>query len=155
MSAVLLRRAEAADAAALVALERAASLHPWNDAQIRAELAREAPDGVLLIRSRGAARGYCAYRVGVGELSVLNLAVDPGARRRGYGSALLAAALRAGARAGASRALLEVRASNAEALALYAHFGFERIGVRRDYYREPVEEALVLARALGAAPERP
>jgi ribosomal-protein-alanine N-acetyltransferase len=86
---------------------------------------------------------------------VLNLAVDPGARRRGYGRALLAAALRAGARAGASRALLEVRASNAEALALYAHFGFERIGVRRDYYREPLEDAFVLARALSAGAERP
>jgi [ribosomal protein S18]-alanine N-acetyltransferase len=155
VSAVLLRRAEAADAAALVALEQGASLHPWNDAQMRAELAREAPDGVLVLQARDAACGYCAYRVGAGELSVLNLAVDPGARRRGYGSALLAAALRAGARAGASRALLEVRASNAAALALYAHFGFERLGARRDYYREPVEDAFVLARALGAAAERP
>jgi [ribosomal protein S18]-alanine N-acetyltransferase len=155
VSAVLLRRAAPADAAALVVLERAASLHPWNDAQIRAELAREAPDGVLVLQASDAPRGYCAYRVGAGELSVLNLAVDPGARRRGYGRALLAAALRAGARAGAARALLEVRASNAAALALYAHFGFERIGARRDYYLEPVEDALVLARALSAAAQRP
>ncbi len=148
MSEVLLRRAETADTAALIALERDASPHPWNEAQLLAELARQPPDGVLLLQAREGPRGFCAYRVAAQELSVMNLAVRQGARRRGYGRVLLAAALRAGARAGASRALLEVRASNTAALALYAGFGFEPLGARREYYREPVEDALVLARAL-------
>ena len=155
MSGALLRRARLEDAQALVALERGASLHPWNEAQIRAELAREAPDGVLLLQARDGPRGFCAYRLAAGELAVMNLAVLPGERRRGYGRALLAAALRAGARAGAERALLEVRASNAAALALYARFGFERIGARREYYREPVEDAVVLARGLERGARRP
>jgi ribosomal-protein-alanine N-acetyltransferase len=148
VSGVLLRRAESADAAALGELERGASLHPWSEAQIQSELAREAPDGVLLLEAREGPRGYCAYRVAAGELSVLNLAVRPSERGRGYGRVLLAAALRAGARAGAARALLEVRASNLAALALYARFGFSRLGQRRAYYREPVEDAVVLARGL-------
>ena len=50
------------------------------------------------------------------------------------------------ARAGARRALLELRAGNREALALYESLGFGRLGVRRGYYSEPTEDALVLAR---------
>jgi ribosomal-protein-alanine N-acetyltransferase len=54
--------------------------------------------------------------------------------------------MRAAARKGASRALLEVRAGNREAVALYESLGFRRLGSRREYYREPLEDALVLVR---------
>jgi ribosomal-protein-alanine N-acetyltransferase len=54
--------------------------------------------------------------------------------------------MRAAARKGASRALLEVRAGNREAVALYESLGFRRLGLRREYYREPLEDALVLVR---------
>lgn len=146
--ALFLRRAGPADQGALVALEAIASRHPWNEAQIAAELARRAPDAVLALDGRTGVRAWCAIRVAVGELQVLNLAVHPELRRRGFGRFLLDAALRAGARAGASRALLEVRASNAAARELYARFGFVALGLRKDYYSVPQEDALVLAREL-------
>jgi ribosomal-protein-alanine N-acetyltransferase len=103
---------------------------------------------VLVLEGVEGVRAWCAYRLAVGELAILNLAVHPRKRRRGLGRFLLEAALRRGASGGASRALLEVRASNAAARALYANFGFVPLGVRKDYYVEPLEDALVLARPL-------
>ena len=149
---MLLRRAGPADVAALSALEQRASLHPWSEAQVAAELDRPAPDAVLVLEAHAGVRGWCAYRVAVGELQVLSLAIDPDERRRGLGRVLLEAALRAGRRGGASRALLEVRVSNAAARALYSLLGFAPLGLRKLYYSEPPEDGLVLARALDQEP---
>jgi len=77
---------------------------------------------------------------------VMNVAVAPGERRRGLARGLLRVVLRRAARAGARRALLELRVGNAGALALYESLGFRRLSLRRAYYREPVEDALVLVR---------
>jgi [ribosomal protein S18]-alanine N-acetyltransferase len=153
VSTVFLRRALAADVDALVGLERASSLHPWNAAQLAAEIARPEPDAVMVMDGRAGPRAWCAYRIAVGELLILNLAVDPAERRRGLGRRLLQKALRRGAAAGASRALLEVRASNDAARSLYAKSGFVPIGLRKDYYVEPLEDALVLARPLAPHPD--
>jgi [ribosomal protein S18]-alanine N-acetyltransferase len=155
-ASVFLRRSRPEDVAGLVSLELAASAHPWNEAQIGAELARQAPDEVLALEGRLGLRAWCAYRLAVGELQILNLAVHPQERRRGLGRFLLEAALRAGERAGASRALLEVRASNSAARTLYALFGFVPLGERKQYYSLPPEDALVLARELaGVSRDRP
>jgi ribosomal-protein-alanine N-acetyltransferase len=148
---LFLRRATPGDLAALVALELEASRHPWNEAQVAGELSRPAPDSVLALDGHAGVRAWCAFRLVVGELQILNLAVHPAERRRGFGRLLLDAALRAGARAGASRALLEVRAGNAAARQLYAAFGFVPLGLRKDYYSLPREDALVLARAIDGA----
>jgi ribosomal-protein-alanine N-acetyltransferase len=78
-------------------------------------------------------------------MHILNVAVAPGWRRRGIARWLLGFALAQAARAGAGRALLEVRESNAPARALYANMGFVHLGLRRDYYTEPLENAVVLA----------
>ena len=153
--AVFLRRALPADVAALVELERASSLHPWNEAQLAAEIARAEPDAVIVMDGRVGVRAWCAYRLAAGELEILNLAVDPADRRLGLGRRLLEAALRRGAAAGVGRALLEVRASNDPARSLYAKSGFVAIGLRKDYYVEPLEDALVLARPLAPGPGLP
>ena len=139
-----LRRAGPGDAAAVAALERAASLHPWSEAQVRDELARPAPDVVLVLDGREGILAYCAARVVIGELQVMNLAVDARVRRRGFGRFLLRRCLALGERAGVRRALLEVRAGNTAARALYANCGFVLLGRRKAYYAEPIEDALVL-----------
>ncbi len=143
---VYLRRAGPADLAALAELEALASLDPWNEAQIAVEVARPAPDAALVLAGRSGVRAWCAVRVVAGELQLMSLAVHPDERRRGLGRFLLGAALQAAARAGANRALLEVRASNTAARALYSLFGFVPLGVRTQYYRAPPEDALVLVR---------
>jgi ribosomal protein S18 acetylase RimI-like enzyme len=70
--------------------------------------------------------------------------VDRAHRRQGIGSALVAACMAWAANAGAATVRLEVRASNAAALALYHRYGFSTTGVRRAYYSVPVEDALLL-----------
>lgn len=75
-----------------------------------------------------------------GEREILNLAVDPLARRKGVARALLAAAFEGWKGAW----FLEVRASNAEAIKLYEDLHFQRVGVRKDYYSNPRESAIVM-----------
>jgi ribosomal-protein-alanine N-acetyltransferase len=143
---VFLRLAGAGDADALAELERAACIHPWSADQVRAELVRATPDAVLVLEGREGMLAYCAYRIVLDEMHVMNLAVRPEARRQGLGRFLLEAALRRAARAGAQRALLEVRTGNAAARALYADCGFVRLGQRKLYFGDPPEDALVLVR---------
>ena len=149
---VFLRRANACDVAALAALEAACFTHPWTIAQVADEVAGVEGGLVLVLEGRrhagdplGGIRAYASFRQVVDELHVMNVAVAPGHRRQGLARFLLRFALGRAGRAGAARALLEVRAGNREALALYAALGFAPCGRRRDYYRDPVEDAVVLS----------
>ena len=89
--------------------------------------------------------GYIVYWMVAEEMHILNLAVHPTQRRRGIARALVTAALEQARSQGAGVAWLEVRPSNAAALALYQSFGFEEIGVRPGYYSDNREDALLYA----------
>jgi ribosomal-protein-alanine N-acetyltransferase len=82
------------------------------------------------------------------EWELENIAVLPGFRRRGVGLGLLSVLLAQARAARAERILLEVRASNLSAVRLYNMSGFQTLGVRRDYYRNPAEDALILVHPL-------
>ncbi len=100
-----------------------------------------------LVAERGdALLGFAISSCAVGEAHLLNLAVHPAMRRDGIGGRLLQAVLGHHRRHGAFRVLLEVRVSNAAAIALYGGVGFEEIGRRRDYYRlgDGHEDAVVM-----------
>ncbi len=84
----------------------------------------------------------------VSTATIENLAVHPDARRRGIGHALVAEALAWAVRQRASAADLEVRASNLEALRLYRRLGFEVVGRRKAYYRQPVDDAILMRSTL-------
>ena len=102
-------------------------------------------------RPEGAVAGYvAAFSVGE-DGEILNVAVGPPYRGRGLAGQMLDAVLIELAARGVRSAFLEVRESNRAARALYASRGFAEIGRRRDYYRRPVEDALVLRRALEVA----
>lgn len=94
----------------------------------------------------GGVVGFLAVRVVAEEMEVLNLAVEPESRRQGVGGALLRAALVFGESAGATRISLEVRESNEAARRFYEGQGFRVVGRRRCYYRQPEEDALLMAR---------
>lgn len=89
--------------------------------------------------------GVATGRMAVDDADVLLVVVAPGARRRGLGRELTEVLCRTLAALGAERVLLEVRAANTAARALYAATGFEEVARRRSYYRDG-EDALVLAR---------
>lgn len=124
---------------------------PWTAAEFAAFLAE--PSTILVTRPEGFAVG----RVAGPEAELLTLAVEPAARRRGVGRALVLAFEAEAAARGAAEALLEVAATNGEGRALYAALGYRQAGRRRGYYgREaaPPIDALVLAKPLAAAENR-
>jgi ribosomal-protein-alanine N-acetyltransferase len=94
--------------------------------------------------------GYGIMSIAAAEAHILNLCVHPGSQRLGYGRCLLTALLLKAQQTQTSRVFLEVRPSNTAALGLYESSGFERIGVRPDYYQADFgrEDAVVLASTL-------
>jgi ribosomal-protein-alanine N-acetyltransferase len=150
VSGVFVAGATARDVEDLARLHRACHSHPWTPAQIAAEVAQPPPAGVLLVRAvrGGGACAACAYRVVGDEMEVLDVSVAPRWRRRGLARLLVSLALARGGRAGARRAFLEVRASNAAAMALYEALGFREAGRRKGYYGAPLEDAVLLETAI-------
>jgi [ribosomal protein S18]-alanine N-acetyltransferase len=145
--------ARADDVDALASLERRCYTHPWTVRGFRDALRRGERGLVLVARAPAASvpaeRGilaYCVTENAADELHVHNLAVRPESRGEGLGRRLLALALAIGVRRGARVALLEVRESNRPALDLYRSMGFAPVAVRRNYYTQPAENALVLRR---------
>ncbi|MEW6737002.1 MAG: ribosomal protein S18-alanine N-acetyltransferase [Acidobacteriota bacterium] len=88
--------------------------------------------------------GFVAARVTLDELHINNIATHPNFRRIRIGSTLMNEVVTQSRLYGACRCILEVRASNFSAQALYAKMGFRTIGRRRDYYTSPIEDALVM-----------
>ena len=118
----------------------------WN----MREFAEPGHSGVALwvAESGGEVVGMVAARTITIEAEILNLAVAPARRRHGIGRLLVAEAIEASRVAGVRSVFLEVRESNAAAREFYAGLLFSEVGRRRNYYREPVEDALVLSRQL-------
>lgn len=96
----------------------------------------------------GEVMGFLVARLAGDELEILNVAVDPAARRQGVGSRLLEVALEASRERGARWAFLEVRASNSAAIGFYERHRFVLSGRRPEYYSAPREDGLVLSRGL-------
>jgi len=82
------------------------------------------------------------------EAEIISLGVVPSMRKMGIGVALISALIETATKRGAQRLLLEVRPSNRAALALYRSTGFKELAIRRDYYPDPIENALILWRPL-------
>jgi [ribosomal protein S18]-alanine N-acetyltransferase len=132
----------------VLSIERRAFPTPWSLAMFVLELSK--PSGVCLaaIENRRIV-GYliCSRYADVWHL--MNIAVDPPARRRGIATALLEEMI---ARAGAEASYtLEVRPSNSSAIALYERFGFRSAGTRRRYYQDTGEDAVIMWRTAESA----
>ncbi len=142
-----IRPAWPADAAALALLERRCFADPWIDEAFRSLLKQPEAFGVVA-EAEGEIAGYGLGRAVAGSGEILNLAVAPERRRQGLAEAMLVSLLEALGQREVTEVFLEVRASNAAALALYRQHRFEPVGRRPDYYRRPREDALILRRAL-------
>jgi [ribosomal protein S18]-alanine N-acetyltransferase len=136
-----------ADLDEVLAIESASFTNPWTREMYLAERENPGVSSCYLARdAAGRVVGFCSVWLVLDELHINNLAVAPDCRGRGAGRALLEHVLREGARLGAGRATLEVRASNQAAFRLYERIGFSVAGIRRNYYTKPIEDALVLWR---------
>jgi [ribosomal protein S18]-alanine N-acetyltransferase len=149
---IVLRPAREEDIEAVLAIEHASFGDPWNRSAF-ADLIDDRRVAFLIADSAGAVRGYVVAWFVLDEGEIGNLAVARDARRRGIGALLLDGAIAAVRESDVDTLYLEVRDSNAAARALYASRGFVEVGRRREYYRKPKEDALVLR--LDLAPAAP
>ncbi|RJK93488.1 ribosomal protein S18-alanine N-acetyltransferase [Vallicoccus soli] len=118
---------------------------PWSAELFWSELGQGATRHYVLAERAGEVVGYAGLAAPAGDGDVQTLAVAPAAQGRGVGGLLLRELLREAGARGCAAVLLEVRADNRPALALYARHGFERVGVRRGYYAGGVD-AVVMRR---------
>jgi [ribosomal protein S18]-alanine N-acetyltransferase len=146
---VLIEAATNLDLERVLEIEQESFSAPWTRKMFEVELGED-PFGYLFtarITGEGdteSVRGYVCFWVVFEEFRLMNLAVARSVRRQGIGRELVRSALRLGRLEGATRALLEVRASNAAALQLYEQTGFRRTAVREKYYTNPVEDAVLM-----------
>ena len=127
----------------IAALERACFSDPWSEAAIAPEL--ENPLSLWLVAEQDdTLLGYIGSQSVPPEADMMNLAVAPEARRQGIAEALVHALEAALREKGTESLTLEVRVSNLPARTLYEKLGFEPVGLRKNYYFHPKEDACIL-----------
>ena len=128
-------------------LEKLCFSDPWSEKSIETELSCRLSVWLVALEGEQVV-GYVGSQTVIDESDMMNIAVHPDFRRRGIAEALVAE-LEAALRQRGSRALtLEVRDSNAPAIALYEKLGFAQVGLRKNYYRNPKEDARILRKEL-------
>ncbi len=148
----IIRRMEERDLPEVLAIERVSFPNPWHESTFRGEIQNKSISFPwVMVREPGdQVVGYIIFwKVGE-EVQVNNIAIHPDFRRRGLGESLLREVISWVKKEGAQFITLEVRPSNLAARALYQKLGFRTIGLRRFYYSNPVEDALVMILDLGS-----
>jgi ribosomal-protein-alanine N-acetyltransferase len=146
-TALTIRRLIYADLPYVIAIERRSFPTPWSLAMFVLELSK--PSGICLAALDGDELvGYCVCSRYDTVWHLMNVAVDPSRRREGAAAALLARLFEEADKPG-EQYTLEVRPSNAGAIALYEGFGFKRAGLRKGYYHDNKEDALIMWRTAG------
>lgn len=124
-------------------LERECFADPWSQQSIASELHN--PLSLWLVAQEGQTLlGYVGSQTCQDETDMMNIAVSPASRRQGVARALIQALVSALRQRGSKQLTLEVRASNGPARQLYESLGFLQVGLRKNYYRNPKEDALIL-----------
>jgi ribosomal-protein-alanine N-acetyltransferase len=134
-----------ADLDGVLSVEAESFTNPWTREMYAWELRNRSVCHIYLVRTPDSAvAGFCAFWFVFDEIHINNVAMRPQFRGLGIGSTLLRHVLAEARRLGARRATLEVRASNEGARRLYERLGFHVAATRRNYYTNPVEDALIL-----------
>ncbi len=138
-----IRPMELSDARKAALIDREIFSEPWSEAGFRSSL--ESPyTRYLAVETSGELAAYCGYLRSFEDADITNVAVIPSMRQRGIARAMLAELMRLGRQDGIERFTLEVRESNTPAIHLYESLGFHTEGVRKNFYRLPTENALIM-----------
>ena len=125
---------------AVAELERQNFSEPWPEIAVRSELTNKLALWLVAVED-GVVAGYVGSQTVLQEADMMNIAVADTHRRRGIARLLVEELIR---QLDAYQLTLEVRASNAPAIALYEKLGFTQVGLRKNYYHKPKEDALIL-----------
>ena len=133
----------AAHTGQIAELEKVCFNDPWSESSIASELGNRlslwlvAVDGETVV-------GYVGSQSVLGETDMMNIAVAPDYRRQGIAEKLVTELISGLRQKGNHSLMLEVRVSNTSARQLYDKLGFEQVGLRKNYYRNPKEDAMIL-----------
>jgi [ribosomal protein S18]-alanine N-acetyltransferase len=143
-----------ADLDGVLEVEAESFTNPWTREMYTWELQNRSVCHIFVVRTESCrVAGFCAFWLVFDEIHINNLALRPALRGQGIGTALLQRIFTEARALGARRATLEVRASNQRARRLYERCGFFVAGTRRNYYTNPVEDALILWRDEAPQPQ--
>lgn len=130
----------------IAALEEQCFSLPWTEAQLISQLPDERHEFIAALDETGRVAGYVGMMFVLDEGYISNVAVDSSLRRRGIGDALIAEMNSRAQKRGLAFVTLEVRESNALAIALYAKHGYVPVGERKNYYDFPRENAILMTK---------
>ena len=128
-------------------LEKLCFSDPWSEKSVASELNNPLSHWLVAVED-DAVLGYIGSQTVLDESDMMNVAVSPAHRRKGIAEALVLALADALREKGSVKLTLEVRASNVPAITLYEKLDFKPIGLRKNYYRNPKEDALILQKEL-------
>jgi [ribosomal protein S18]-alanine N-acetyltransferase len=140
---MVIRKMTEADLPEVCAIENETFTDPWSEEDFRNSLL-DAKNDYLVVDMDGQIAGYCGFWGVAGEGDIFNVAVKKEFRRQHIGEAMLKALIEKGVARGITSFTLEVRISNEPAIRLYESLGFERAGVRKDFYTKPKEDAVIM-----------
>jgi ribosomal-protein-alanine N-acetyltransferase len=143
---VRIREMGPTDLDGVLAIEEVSFPTPWTRKMFSEDFSRAFSDTLVAAGAEDEVLGYAVCWTIAGESHLLNIAVLPSRRGEGIGRALLSECIRRAARAGASLIFLEVRAGNEAAQRLYRSMGFALRGIRKGYYTDTGEDAVILDR---------
>ena len=147
-----IRQMTEADVAAVAALEGENFSRPWSYDAFFKTLSDENYI-VMIAKETDALLGYCVLLCTGEEADITNVCTAPAARGMGVATMMLTALMDAGKSRGVTEFFLEVREGNVPARSLYTKLGFEEIGLRKNYYEEPKEHAVLMKYMVGSLGE--
>jgi len=140
---MLIREMSLEDIGQAVVIENECFSLPWSEKSFQDSITRE--DTIFLVcEEESVITGYIGMYISFDEGNITNVAVNPSYRKKGYGDALVSAAKIKAKENGVERIFLEVRVSNVPAISLYQKMGFKDLGVRKNFYDHPKEDANIM-----------
>lgn len=144
-TSLLFEPMETTDLPRIMEIERGSYSFPWTQTMFLSELFDNPFSHAYVAREERERKivGYVIFWIVIDEFHLLNVAVDPTRRKRGIAERLIRLLFDIAQKRGVKKGTLEVRASNFPAQRLYRKFGFREVGIRRNYYQGPTENALL------------
>lgn len=146
MNELIIRPAEPGDVNAIAEMEKICFATPWSADAIAQELTSNPLAHYIVAELKGQVVGYMGLWQILDEGHITNVAVRPEQRGQHIASTILAVMLEIGTQLGIERYTLEVRSSNEPAKTLYRNFGFKEAGLRKGYYEDNGEDAVIMWR---------
>ena len=147
---VTIEEMKESDLEEVLAIEKKSFADPWSRRLFRETLSFPHSVNFVMRGSEGALLGYINFYIIAQEAHMLNLAIHPSWRKKGFATRLLTHSIEQLKHQDAMHFFLDVREGNQDAIELYRKFGFEVIGKRKRYYSETNEDALVMHLACGS-----